>query len=130
MRNRGQRLPVLCDGYEAKDIFNADETGMFFRAMPTKSIVTKGDSCIGGNNAKDRITVLLAASATGEKLRPLVIGKSKKPRCFYGFEVALLGTDYDFHYMAESSTVVDAIIWLKSAWDILQASPIVKCLGK
>ena len=73
MRNWGQRLPVLCDGYEAKDIFNADVTGMFFRAMPT---VTKGDSCNGGKNAKDRITVLLAASATGEKLKPLVIGKS------------------------------------------------------
>uniref|UniRef100_A0A3Q2XK21 DDE-1 domain-containing protein n=1 Tax=Hippocampus comes TaxID=109280 RepID=A0A3Q2XK21_HIPCM len=32
--------------------------------------------------AKDRITVLLASSMVGEKLRPLVIGKSANPRCF------------------------------------------------
>ena len=50
----------------------------------------------GGKNSKDRITVLLAASAAGEKLRPLVIGKSKKPRCFYGFEIPMLGVDYDY----------------------------------
>ncbi|KAI0211570.1 hypothetical protein LSAT2_003612 [Lamellibrachia satsuma] len=39
VRNWGQRLPVFCNGYEANDIFNADETGMFFRAMLTKSMV-------------------------------------------------------------------------------------------
>ena len=106
VRNWGQRLPVLCDGYEAKDIFNADETGMFFREMPMKSMVMKGDSCNGGKNAKDRITVLLAASATGEKLKPFVIGKSKKPQCFYGFEVASLGIDYDFSKKAWMTTSI------------------------
>ena len=106
VRNWGQRLPLLCIGYEAKDIFNADETGMFFRAMPTKSMVTKGNSCNGGKNAKDRITVLLAASTTGEKLKPLVIGKSKKPWCFYGFEVVSLGIDYDFSKKAWMTTSI------------------------
>ena len=77
VRDWGKRLPVLCDGYEARNIFNADETGLFFRALPSKSMVTKGDSCNGGKNSKDRITVLLAPSATGEKLRPLVTGKSE-----------------------------------------------------
>ena len=48
------------------------------------------------NATNDRITVLLAASAAGEKLRPLVTGKSKKPRCFYGFEIPTLGVDYDY----------------------------------
>ena len=83
MRDWAKRLPVICDGYEPRNIFNADETGLFFRALPTKSMVTKGDLCNGGKNSKDRITVLLAASATGEKLRPLVIGKSKKPRAVF-----------------------------------------------
>ena len=59
-------------------------------------MVTKGNSCNGGKNSKDRITVLLAVSAAGKKLRPLVIGKSKKPRCFYGFEIPTLGVDYDY----------------------------------
>ena len=59
-------------------------------------MVMKGDSCNGGENSKDRITVLLTASATGEILRPLVIGKSKKPQCFYGVEIPTLGVDYDY----------------------------------
>ena len=44
-----------------------------------------GDKCIGGKKSKDRITVLVGANMTGtEKLPLLVIGKSKKPRCFKG----------------------------------------------
>ena len=34
--------------------------------------------------SKERITVLLACSAIGEKLAPLVIGHSAQPRCFRG----------------------------------------------
>ena len=79
VRDWEKRLIVLCDSYEARNIFNADKTGLFFRVLPTKLMVTKGDSCKGGKNSKDRITVLLAASATGEKLRSLVIGHPKKP---------------------------------------------------
>ncbi|XP_057334362.1 tigger transposable element-derived protein 4-like [Microplitis mediator] len=37
------------------------------------------------NGCKERLTILLATNMTGsEKLKPLVIGKSKKPRCFSG----------------------------------------------
>ena len=77
-------LPDICAGYTNKDIFNSDETGLFFRALPTRSMVAKGDDCKGGRIAKDRITVLLCCSATGEKLQPLVIGRSLNPRCFRG----------------------------------------------
>ena len=43
-----RRLPVVCEGYEPKDIFNADETGLFFRALPSRSMVAKGESSKGG----------------------------------------------------------------------------------
>jgi len=35
---------------------------------------------------KDRLTVLVGGSMTGEKLPLLAIGKSKKPRCFNGIK--------------------------------------------
>lgn len=77
-----QRIPDIVAGYDPKDIFNADETGLYYRALPNRTYAIKGDPCKGTKTAKERITVLLACSAAGEKLTPLVIGRSAKPRCF------------------------------------------------
>ena len=76
------RLQSMCDGYALRDIFNADETDLFFRALPTRSLAIKGEEAKGGKKSKERVTVLLACSAIGEKLTPLVIGHSTNPRCF------------------------------------------------
>ena len=78
-----QRLDSLIDEYSADDIFNCDETGLFYKALPTKSLVQKGDSSHGSKIPKNRLTILLCSNMSGtEKLIPLMIGKSKKPRCF------------------------------------------------
>ncbi|XP_038057078.1 tigger transposable element-derived protein 6-like [Patiria miniata] len=43
----------------------------------------RGEQCHGGKQSKERITVTLCANMDGtEKLKPLLIGKFKKPRCF------------------------------------------------
>ena len=77
-------LPDICAGYDNKDIFHADQTGQFLRALPIRSIVAKGDDSKGGRIAKYQITVLLCCSATGDKLQALVIGHSLNLRCFRG----------------------------------------------
>ncbi|XP_069110032.1 tigger transposable element-derived protein 6-like [Argopecten irradians] len=77
-----QQLPEICDGYSTSDIFNCDETGLYFRVLPDKTLSQKGSSSKGVKNSKERLTVMFACSATGEKLKPLVIGKAKQPRCF------------------------------------------------
>lgn len=79
-----QRIPALISGYHPKDIFNADETGLFFRALPHRSLVAKGDQCKGGKEAKERISILFCVSQLGEKVKPFVIGKAENPRCFRG----------------------------------------------
>ena len=55
-----KRLKSICEGYSRADIFNADETGLFYRALPTRSMVSKGDEARGGKKSKERINVLLA----------------------------------------------------------------------
>jgi len=75
-------VPTLIEGYELRNIFNSDETGLFWRGLPNKTLATRKDSCKGGKAAKERLTVLLTASVTGEKLPPLIIWKSLMPRCF------------------------------------------------
>ena len=90
-----ERLASKCEEFELKDIFNADETGLFFRSLPCRSLVAKGDDCKGGKLSKDRVTVLLCASATGEKLMPLVIGRSANPRCFKSCHRTSLRVTYE-----------------------------------
>ena len=68
-------------GYELCDIYNMDETGLFFRLEPNTTLATGPVS--GTKKCKQRITDALCANADGShKLKPLVIGKSARPRCF------------------------------------------------
>jgi hypothetical protein len=70
-------------GYNLRDIFNADETGLFYSMPGNKTIACK---CFAGKKkVKKRLSLLLTANADGsEKLQTLVIGTAKKPRPFHG----------------------------------------------
>jgi hypothetical protein len=62
---RKEQLLKIFEGYKPKNIYNAEETGLFFRLPPNKTLSLKGDRCSGGKNSKERITVLLAFNADG-----------------------------------------------------------------
>jgi len=69
-------LKAKSDGYEPQKVFNADETALFFKCLPDKTMAFIGEKCHGGKHSKERVTVLLAANMTGtEKLKPHLIGK-------------------------------------------------------
>jgi hypothetical protein len=74
------------EGYEPRDVYNADEMGLFFNVLPDRTLAYKGETCHGGKHSKDRVTVLLCVNSDGsDKQVPIVIGKSSKPRCFKDF---------------------------------------------
>ncbi|KAG0437846.1 Tigger transposable element-derived protein 4 [Dictyocoela muelleri] len=50
---------------------------------------------ISGRICKDRLTLLLCISMTGEKLDPLLIGKSKCPKGFKNLDFDNLKIQYD-----------------------------------
>ena len=68
-------------GYEPRDIYNMDETGLFYRTLPDRTLSIKGDECKGGKKSKDRITVSLCVNMVGDFEKPLVIGRAAVPRC-------------------------------------------------
>ena len=75
-------LQPLIREYRPCDIFNADETGLFYKCLPSRTLAFKGETCSGGKIPKERITMLVAANMDGsEKLPLLIIGKFEKPRC-------------------------------------------------
>lgn len=66
----------------ANNIFNVDETGLFYKCTPDKTLTFKGERCSGGKHSKERVTLLIGANMDGtEKLPLLMVGKSKNPRC-------------------------------------------------
>lgn len=69
-------LLTLLTNYEFRDIYNADEFGLFYKALPRGSLHLKGEKCVGGKHSKECITGLAATNAEGEKLPMFVIGKS------------------------------------------------------
>lgn len=70
--------------YSPQDVYNIDETGLFYRMPPSKSL-TQGPQH-GTKQFKDRITVSLCVNADGSDfIKPMVIGKSANPRCFKDF---------------------------------------------
>jgi len=73
------KLRQLLSQYSLDQIYNIDETGLYYRMSPNQTLSTK--PVLGQKKDKTRITVLLGANATGtDKLKPWVIGKSKRPR--------------------------------------------------
>ena len=78
-----ERLPHIPEGYSPEDIWNLDETGCFWRALPDKSFGQRTKECKGGKKSKQRMTVTFIVNAAGaSEAMPIVIWKSEKPRCF------------------------------------------------
>ncbi|XP_065290719.2 tigger transposable element-derived protein 4-like [Dermacentor albipictus] len=59
------KLPSVLECYVEKDIYNCDETALFFQMLPLKTHALKGDQCPGGKHSKLRVTVLLCVSMDG-----------------------------------------------------------------
>lgn len=92
-------LPDKIAGYEPKNIFNCDETGLFYHLLPSRTLSVKGEPCYGAKKSKERLTILLCTNSDGsEKLTPFVVGKYKNPRCFKNIKT--LPVLYDFNKKA------------------------------
>ena len=71
-------------GYQPEQVFNADETGLFWKRMPSRTYISKEEkSAPGFKVAKDRLTLLLCANASGDfMVKPMLVYKSLNPRAF------------------------------------------------
>lgn len=85
---------IELEGYAPEDCFNFDETALFYRLQPDRTLATS--AVAGSKKLKERITIGLCCNATGtEMLKPVVIGQRKSPRCFKNFNHSSL--IYYFH---------------------------------
>jgi len=112
---RQQQVRDLLESYGPEEIYNADETAFYYRALPDSTYVEKEllKQSRGNKVAKDRLTVLVCCSMAGCKEKPLVIGKSKTPRCFKNVQ------SYPTDYAASSNAWMTTSIWTRwlQKWD-------------
>lgn len=75
---------IVMGYYLARNVYNADETGMFWRVLPDSTLAMIDEQqAYGGKLSKERVTLMLCANAEGShKIDLLAIGKAARPRGF------------------------------------------------
>ncbi|KAI1002689.1 hypothetical protein K3495_g5512 [Podosphaera aphanis] len=71
--------------FPLRDIYNCDETGLFYKSVPEVSLTTCQLS--GHKTNKYRVFAMHTVSATGQVLKICYIGTSKQPRCFKNVKI-------------------------------------------
>lgn len=88
-------LEEIKSKFRPQDVYNMDETVIFYNLFPEQTYAIKGEKCYGGERSKQRLTVVLCCNSDGsDKLRPRVIGKSRKPQYFKNVDISFECCDY------------------------------------
>ncbi|GFY18213.1 tigger transposable element-derived protein 1 [Trichonephila clavipes] len=90
---------IIEDGdYSADQVFNADETGLYWKKLPNRTYIAKDEKTASGHKAsKDRVPLLLCSNASGDRmLKSLLINKSLRPRALKSKDLKQLPV----HWMA------------------------------
>lgn len=75
-------------------IFNLDETAIYIKGLSDHSYIAKDVSNKSVKQQKTRMTLLLGINMEGEKLRPLIVGKSANPRAYRNISLENIGVSY------------------------------------
>uniref|UniRef100_A0A2S2QB75 Tigger transposable element-derived protein 6 n=1 Tax=Sipha flava TaxID=143950 RepID=A0A2S2QB75_9HEMI len=60
------KVKQLISSYEPRNIYNADETGLFYKILPNKTLSFKNEICTSGIKYKRLLTVMLCINFIGE----------------------------------------------------------------
>ncbi|KAG7174109.1 Tigger transposable element-derived protein 1-like 20 [Homarus americanus] len=82
--------------YSDDQVFTMDESGLFWKKLPSKSFVVKNASRIRGRKMqKERITVLFTTNASGTcKLKLSVIHTARKPHAYKSMDMTKLNVHW------------------------------------
>ena len=103
--------------YPVQNIYNVDETGLFYKLIPRRTYVleSEGKKSVRGTKAikaKDRVTAFCCTNADGtDKVEFSIIGKSKNPRCFRSGEPAV-------RYFSQKNAWSDAEVFRSWFYDL------------
>ena len=62
-----RKLPTLIKDYEPNNVFNSDETALFYKGLPDKAMVFKTAKCHEGKHSKEKLKSLVIGSTINHK---------------------------------------------------------------
>ena len=73
---------IKTKGFVPQQVFNGDETGLFFKRLPNRTFITEEEKVFTGHEPmKDRMTLLMCDNASGDfKEKPILVYHSDSPR--------------------------------------------------
>ena len=83
-----EKIRETLERFDAECIYNWDETGLYFKLLPSATYTSKSENRKNvrgtkAQKAKERVTLITCTNATGTHKIPLaMIGKPANPRCF------------------------------------------------
>jgi Tc5 transposase DNA-binding domain/DDE superfamily endonuclease/CENP-B N-terminal DNA-binding domain len=87
------KLQEILRPYRLEDIWNGDETGLFWKMRPNKTFAQ--GPVAGTKKEKSRVTVFCACNATGTEMLPTIfINRYKTPRSMRGINYNVLPVSY------------------------------------
>jgi hypothetical protein len=103
---------TLCGEYEEDEVYNMDETGLFWRNSIHRGLTS--ENAPGRKKDKSRITVVVCTNASGSDRYPLwFIGHSKVPRALKGINFTALGCTWRSNKKAWMNTGL-MVEWLQA----------------
>ena len=99
-----ERLYAIVNEYDPNNVYNMDETGLFFRLAPRYTMLLPSEdptTIRGKKKLLDRVTLVVCCNATGtEKVPITMIGKAKEPAC-------IVGNSWPLPYVAQRNAWID-----------------------
>ena len=99
---------ITVGGYSYKQVFNCDETAIYWKKLPSKTFLSIEEKQTKGHKvSKDRFTLMPIINATGDAfLRPLLVYHSENPRALKGVDKNLLPVVFRSHPSGWNTQVI------------------------
>ena len=97
-------------GYSYKQVFNCDETAIYWKKLPSKTFISIEEQKVKGHKAsKERFTLMPIINATGDAfLRPLLVYHSENPKALKGVDKNTLPIVFRSHPSGLNTQVIFA----------------------
>lgn len=114
-------IQTLCGEFLEEQIFNMDETGLFWKQSPSSGLSSERRP--GVKKDKNRITLVCCSNYTGSRRMPLwIIGKARQPRALRSVNLTALGIQYRGNKKAWMVTLL-MVEWLQSFYSFVGHEP-------